>query len=58
MDLPFLGVNNKDACPKLFNMDDTKAECPLKAGGTYKYKNSFKILDLYPEVRVVLPKIS
>ncbi|KAG8036617.1 hypothetical protein G9C98_003939 [Cotesia typhae] len=50
VDLPFVSVDSTDACQYLYNMDDTKAACPLKAGGIYKYKNSFYIFDFYPNI--------
>jgi hypothetical protein len=32
----------------------TKASCPLKAGQTYIYKNSFKVLEIYPKINLVV----
>ncbi|XP_044593966.1 NPC intracellular cholesterol transporter 2 homolog a [Cotesia glomerata] len=51
---PFLSVNNQDACPNIYNMNDTKAECPLRANGIYKYKNEFFIYRFYPNVEVTV----
>lgn len=50
--LPFVSVHNKNACDNIYNMDDTMAGCPLKAGAEYKYKNEFPILSIYPTVRI------
>jgi Niemann-Pick C2 protein len=47
---PFIGVDGTDACPQIYLPDGNKAGCPLKAGQEYVYKNSFKILDIYPKV--------
>jgi Niemann-Pick C2 protein len=49
---PFIGVDGTDACPQIFLPDGSKAGCPLKAGQDYVYKNSFKVLDIYPRVSV------
>jgi len=54
--VPFIGVHGTDACPQIFTTDDanstTPAGCPLEAGKTYTYRNSFHIMDLYPAVSV------
>jgi Niemann-Pick C2 protein len=47
---PFIGVDGTDACPEIFLPDGSKAGCPLKAGQEYVYKNSFKVLEIYPRV--------
>jgi Niemann-Pick C2 protein len=44
-------VDGTDACPQIYFPDGSKAGCPLKAGQEYVYKNSFKVLDIYPKVR-------
>ncbi|XP_063221688.1 ecdysteroid-regulated 16 kDa protein [Bacillus rossius redtenbacheri] len=49
---PFIGVDGKPACPDIFNEDGSPAQCPLKAGSKYLYKGSFKVLDIYPRIRV------
>ncbi|KAK9884226.1 hypothetical protein WA026_005175 [Henosepilachna vigintioctopunctata] len=42
-----------DACKGIYKEDGkTFAGCPLKKGETYKYKNSFDILDIYPRIRL------
>lgn len=53
--LPFLGVDNTSAKPNVFNEDgNTKADWPLKKGNKYVYKNSFKVLDIYPSTNVLV----
>lgn len=53
--LPFIGVDGTSACDKLFLEDGvTKANCPLKAGETYVYKNSFPVLEIYPKLNLVV----
>ncbi|CAG5107625.1 Similar to NPC2: NPC intracellular cholesterol transporter 2 (Bos taurus) [Cotesia congregata] len=54
LNLPFIGVDDYDACPNIYNMDDTKSGCPLSAGGIYKYKNSFKIQGFYPNIKTTV----
>ncbi|XP_014284238.1 ecdysteroid-regulated 16 kDa protein [Halyomorpha halys] len=50
---PFLGVDGTSACPNMYSEDGkTKVGCPLKAGQTYQYKNEFKVLQIYPKIRV------
>lgn len=47
---PFLGVDNTSACGAVYLADGiTKANCPLKAGEEYIYKNQFNILEIYPK---------
>ncbi|XP_037912553.1 ecdysteroid-regulated 16 kDa protein isoform X2 [Hermetia illucens] len=49
--LPFIGVDGTSACDNVYSEDgSTKVGCPLKAGGTYLYKNSFPVLQIYPAV--------
>lgn len=53
--LPFIGVDGTNACDKLFLEDgETKAKCPLSAGQTYIYKNSFPVLEIYPKLTLVV----
>lgn len=53
--LPFIGVDGTPACDKVFKEDgETKASCPLKAGETYVYKNSFPVLEIYPKLNLVV----
>lgn len=52
---PFIGVDGTSACNNVFETDGTtKASCPLKAGTEYIYKNSFPVLELYPNVDVIV----
>jgi hypothetical protein len=51
---PFIGVDGTDACTQVFLPDGSKAGCPLKAGQDYVYKNNFKVLEIYPKVRIHL----
>jgi hypothetical protein len=37
--------------------DGSKAGCPLKAGQDYVYKNAFKVLEMYPKVRIHVLKL-
>lgn len=53
--LPFIGVDGTTACDKVFMEDgETPASCPLKAGETYVYKNSFPVLEIYPKLNMVV----
>jgi len=51
---PFIGVDGTDACSKIFLPDGSTAGCPLKAGQEYVYKNTFKVLEIYPKLRLVV----
>lgn len=51
--LPFVGVDNTDACPQIYTVEGEKAGCPLEAGKTYKYKNLIKVLPIYPIVCIL-----
>jgi len=53
---PFIGVDGTEACSKIFLPDGSKAACPLKAGQNYVYKNAFKVLEIYPKVRIQVLK--
>ncbi|KAI8119560.1 hypothetical protein FF38_14113 [Lucilia cuprina] len=49
--LPFPGYYGTSACPNIYDAEGKQqVGCPLKAGETYIYKNSFKILPIYPTV--------
>lgn len=49
--LPFVGVDGTSACNNMYLEDGaTKTRCPLKAGQSYVYKNSFDILSVYPTI--------
>ncbi|XP_053945280.1 ecdysteroid-regulated 16 kDa protein-like [Anastrepha ludens] len=53
--LPFPGYYGTSACPHIYDAEGKeKVGCPLKAGETYTYKNSFKILPIYPPVNLVI----
>lgn len=53
--LPFPGYYGTSACPYIFDAEGKeKVGCPLKGGETYTYKNSFKILPVYPTVSLVV----
>jgi Niemann-Pick C2 protein len=47
---PFIGVDGTNACSQIFLPDGSQAGCPLKAGQEYLYKNTLKVLDIYPKV--------
>ena len=48
--LPFIGVNGKSACDKIYTLDGNRASCPVKKDQVYMYKNTFDILPSYPVV--------
>ncbi|XP_073950919.1 Niemann-Pick type C-2b [Choristoneura fumiferana] len=50
--LPFIGVDGGSVCDKLQTEAGEKAACPLTAGTTYVYKDSFPVLELYPSIEV------
>jgi Niemann-Pick C2 protein len=51
VNLPFIGVDGKDACKSIYLADGKqKAGCPLKAGQPYVYINKFEVLEVYPKV--------
>ncbi|XP_037950919.1 ecdysteroid-regulated 16 kDa protein-like [Teleopsis dalmanni] len=53
--LPFPGYYGTSACPFIYDAEgENKVGCPLKAGETYVYKNSFKILPVYPTVSLTV----
>ncbi|XP_012269637.2 NPC intracellular cholesterol transporter 2 homolog a-like isoform X2 [Athalia rosae] len=54
LNVPFVGVNGSNACNLIFNMDGTKATCPLQKGKEYMYKNSFPVREIYPRIPVVV----
>lgn len=50
---PFIGVDGTSVCDKIFDANTgAKASCPLKGGHEYVYKDSFKILEIYPKIKV------
>uniref|UniRef100_A0A1A9UDJ1 MD-2-related lipid-recognition domain-containing protein n=1 Tax=Glossina austeni TaxID=7395 RepID=A0A1A9UDJ1_GLOAU len=53
--IPFLGYYGTSACPHIYDAEGKNVVgCPLKAGETYIYRNSFKILPVYPTVSLVV----
>lgn len=53
--LPFVGVDGTSACNNIY--DETgknKVSCPLLKGKTYIYRNSFKVLELYPKIQLIV----
>uniref|UniRef100_T1PFI7 ML domain protein n=1 Tax=Musca domestica TaxID=7370 RepID=T1PFI7_MUSDO len=53
--LPFPGYYGTSACPHIYDAEGkNQVGCPLKAGETYLYKNSFKILPIYPTVSLTI----
>ncbi|GLV40233.1 Niemann-Pick type C-2b [Carabus blaptoides fortunei] len=48
--LPFIGVDNTDACNSIYNLKGEKVGCPVKKGETYMYKNSIDVLQIYPKL--------
>lgn len=50
--LPFIGVDGGSVCDKLQTEAGEKAACPLAAGTTYVYKDSFPVLAIYPSIEV------
>ncbi|XP_067617998.1 ecdysteroid-regulated 16 kDa protein [Eurosta solidaginis] len=53
--LPFPGYYGTSACPYIYDAEGKeKVGCPLKAGETYTYKNTIKILSIYPAVSLVI----
>ncbi|KAK6623470.1 hypothetical protein RUM43_009322 [Polyplax serrata] len=52
---PFIGVDGANVCEKIFDASTgAKASCPLQAGKDYIYKDQFKILDVYPKIKVLV----
>lgn len=50
---PFIGVDGTNVCDKIFEASTgAKASCPLTAGTEYVYRDGFKILDVYPKIKV------
>ncbi|KYN27170.1 Protein NPC2 like protein [Trachymyrmex cornetzi] len=52
--LPFVGVDGTNACNNIYNVDGSKADCPLQKGKEYVYENSFSILRIYPKVPLIV----
>lgn len=50
--LPFVGVDGNSICDKIFLENGDKASCPLTAGTKYIYKDSFPVLEFYPNIDV------
>lgn len=49
---PFIGVDGNSVCDKIFDPTGAKVSCPLKAGQEYVYKDAFKVLEVYPKIKV------
>lgn len=45
-----MGVDGYSICGKVFMKNGEKADCPLKAGITYVYKDSFPVHSYYPRI--------
>ncbi|CAB3245763.1 unnamed protein product [Arctia plantaginis] len=52
VNLPFVGVDGKSICDKIYTEDGAAAGCPLTAGTKYMYKDSFPVLAFYPSIKV------
>lgn len=53
--LPFDGVHGTNACQNIYLEDSvTKADCPLKAGQIYWYKNKFHVRPEYPSISLTV----
>lgn len=52
INLPFFGVNGRDACPNIMKSDGTPTECPLSPNEEYTYINAFHIERVYPTIPV------
>ncbi|KAL0274054.1 UNVERIFIED_CONTAM: hypothetical protein PYX00_006578 [Menopon gallinae] len=50
---PFIGVDGNSVCGKIFDAKTgAKVACPLAKGGEYVYKDEFKVLEVYPKIKV------
>nr|QJI08244.1 Niemann Pick type C [Histia rhodope] len=52
--VPFVGVDGNSICDKLYSEDGQKESCPVTAGRTYVYKDSFPVYEVYPELEVTV----
>ncbi|KYQ48080.1 Ecdysteroid-regulated 16 kDa protein [Trachymyrmex zeteki] len=52
--LPFVGVDGTNACDNIYNADGNKVGCPLKKDQQYVYRNSFRILPIYPRIQLTI----
>ncbi|XP_032684571.1 ecdysteroid-regulated 16 kDa protein [Odontomachus brunneus] len=52
--LPFVGVDGTNACDNIYNVDGSKAGCPMQPGVEYVYRNSFDVLSIYPRVALTV----
>ena len=48
--VPFREVHGANACKDVVRKSDGKKGCPLEAGTSYTYTNTFPILKSYPSV--------
>lgn len=52
---PFIGVNGTSSCNKFYDTKTgQKVGCPLQPGVTYTYKDRFKILRIYPRLKLLV----
>ncbi|KAL0273769.1 UNVERIFIED_CONTAM: hypothetical protein PYX00_006372 [Menopon gallinae] len=52
---PFIGVDGSSVCGKIFDAKTgAKVDCPLSKDGEYVYKDEFKVLEVYPKIKVVV----
>jgi Niemann-Pick C2 protein len=52
--IPWIGVDGGSACNSIFDENDEKVSCPLKAGQRYTYKNRFDVLAVYPTIQTIV----
>jgi len=50
--VPFREIHGANACKDIVRKSDGKKGCPLEAGTSYTYTNTFPILKAYPAVNV------
>lgn len=51
---PFVGVDGVSACGNIYDEEGKKVGCPLEKGKSYVYKNSFRVLDVYPRIQLLV----
>ena len=58
--LPFIGTNGRSACEKIISkrLKQGVSACGLTAGEVYTYSNSFPILNVYPSVSTLSPRVT
>jgi len=50
--VPFREIHGANACKDIIRKSDNKTGCPVEAGMSYTYSNTFPILKAYPSVNV------